>query len=1177
MTYLTTLRSLSVAFVLVLIQLGSWAQMMHNPSLGIAFSENQGQFPDQVLYSTNFAAGQIFVEKGGITFSLYDKEKAQEIHENRLNLSDHAIERTSYKMVLVNAQEPISTGLKQLDWHTNFYLGDDPSAWVSGASVFEELDLKEVYPGIDLEFLGEYNNFKYNVKVAPGADLGQMLWSYEGVKGLAIENGELQIETQVGIIHEMKPLAWQIDESGGRELVSCKYVIEGNTVHFECLNGYDSNRELIIDPVLVFSSYSGSTSDNWGFTATFDADDYAYGGGVVAGSGYPTTEGSVEEDFQGGTWDIGLIKFSQDGSALEYATYLGGSGTDFPSSLVVYNDKLWVLGFSDSGNFPTTEGVFAESNAGGYDIVVSKFSADGSVLEASTFVGGSANDGQNTALTNNYGDEYRSEIVADNQGNIYVMSNSSSSNIPFPSDSFQPDNNGGQDAVIFKFNNDLTLMDWGSYFGGSAADSGYGLAISDEGVVYAVGSTQSSDLAMMDEGNISSLPGNRDGYIIRVEDGEVTVGSFIGTPDYDQCFFVQLDTQDRPWVTGQSEGDMPVSAGVYANNGAGQYIHQYSEDLSEILLASTFGNGGGFWSPINICPTAFLIDNCNRIFVSGWGGALNGQFGDTNDMPITADAYQSVSDGSDFYVAVFDEFMSDIIFASYIGSLSINEHVDGGTSRFSPKGIIYQAVCAGCGGSDNFPTTDGAWSQQNGSSNCNMAVFKYDLEIHAVHAQAAISPSGVGCVPLTVEFTNAGSTGEDGNWNFGQSGWDSTDDEPTWVFDEEGIFEVSYIVSDPESCNIADTTSLFIVAGDSLNLNPDFINIGAPCPSDPTIDLTYTGSSEYDDLFWDMGDNNTETGENVTYTYDEEGMYTITLTVVDEFCEWQMSIEEEIDVEEANVEAIISADVTEGCAPLEVNFSSAGSVGVNGIWYLGNGESSQEVDVTTIYPNGNEWEAFFIIEDEDSPCADTAWINITTINPVVLNPAFALSSPPCTDSTFVTVNYVGSDYSTLVFDLGDGNTSSEENFDHTYDFPGVYEVTVTITDEGCSEPTSLTQEIEIDNTTGIVGEVRFPNVISPNNDNFNTLMRPFLIAPNGDKIILEKTDVSYAFDEFQLDIYNRWGELVFEGHTTEPFWDGQMGAEESGDGVFYYIARWSLLCGDTREYDAAGHFEVLRK
>ena len=78
-------------------------------------------------------------------------------------------------------------------------------------------------------------------------------------------------------------------------------------------------------------------------------------------------------------------------------------------------------------------------------------------------------------------------------------------------------------------------------------------------------------------------------------------------------------------------------------------------------------------------------------------------------------------------------------------------------------------------------------------------------------------------------------------------------------------------------------------------------------------------------------------------------------------------------------------------------------------------------------------------------------------------------------------------------------------------------------------------------------------------------------------IILEKTDVSYAFDEFQLEIYNRWGELVFKSHTTEPFWDGHMGAEESGDGVFYYIARWSLLCGDTRDYDAAGHFEVLRK
>ena len=73
------------------------------------------------------------------------------------------------------------------------------------------------------------------------------------------------------------------------------------------------------------------------------------------------------------------------------------------------------------------------------------------------------------------------------------------------------------------------------------------------------------------------------------------------------------------------------------------------------------------------------------------------------------------------------------------------DHVDGGTSRFDKSGTIYHAVCAACGGADSgFPTTPGAFSMTNESTNCNMAVFQFELaKIEAILSTGA----PVICIP----------------------------------------------------------------------------------------------------------------------------------------------------------------------------------------------------------------------------------------------------------------------------------------------------------------------------------------------------------------------------------------------------------------------------------------------
>ena len=200
----------------------------------------------------------------------------------------------------------------------------------------------------------------------------------------------------------------------------------------------------MIDPTVVFSSYSGSTADNWGYTATYDSHGNLYGGGIVFGVGYPLVPalGAYQTDFAGDV-DIAISKFDATGSFLHYSTYIGGTAADIPHSLYVNdNDELYIFGTTGSADFPVTADAFDTSVNGGpnislstsmdfpagSDIFVAKLSADGTQLPASTYIGGSGNDGVNTAsgLRKNYADDNRGEIIVDGNSNVYVVSSTSS-------------------------------------------------------------------------------------------------------------------------------------------------------------------------------------------------------------------------------------------------------------------------------------------------------------------------------------------------------------------------------------------------------------------------------------------------------------------------------------------------------------------------------------------------------------------------------------------------------------------------------------------------------------------------------------------------------------------------------------------------------------------------------
>ena len=150
--------------------------------------------------------------------------------------------------------------------------------------------------------------------------------------------------------------------------IDCEWSVKGKSVHFK-LGTYDNNLPLIIDPTLVFCSYSGSYVDNWGYSATYDSEGNLYGGSSVFGidyPGFPTTTGAYQDTFGGGSEDIGILKFNSIGNTLVYTTYLGGNGSEVPHSLIVNdNDELYVLASTSSTNYPVTTNAFDTSFNGG--------------------------------------------------------------------------------------------------------------------------------------------------------------------------------------------------------------------------------------------------------------------------------------------------------------------------------------------------------------------------------------------------------------------------------------------------------------------------------------------------------------------------------------------------------------------------------------------------------------------------------------------------------------------------------------------------------------------------------------------------------------------------------------------------------------------------------------------
>ncbi len=854
----------------------------------LIFIKNDGQWNDAVQYKADIRQGAIFLEKDRLTVHLRENKSFHFQNNNEFIYRGHVYQ---IRFDGANLNSKISNKYKTEEYF-NYYLGNDQSKWKTNVGGYEEIIYKDLYPNIDLHINSSDYQPKYTFFLRPGAKPGDVKMRFEGLDSIFLDNqGNLISRTSVAEVKDEKPVSFRWKEGVRQDIVS-KFILNDKTISFDIgLTSVPEGETIEIDPQIIFSTYSGSSADNFGASATYDFSGNTYGTGLVFGTGYITTTGAFQTSAINPInriSDIAITKFNQVGSARIYSTYIGGSSYDVPHSLVVDdNNRLILLATTSSTNYPVTSGAFQSTLAGGpplnstipisslnglgiaypngADIVITKFNAAGTALIGSTYFGGNGTDGVgvSTSLVTNYGDGVRGEVMTDTFGNIYIASLSTSTNLPFLSNSAFKTNAGGYDGILVKLNTNLTTMLGFTYYGGSSDDAIYDMCFDQSSNIYATGGTVSSNIPIVTGAFNSSYSGSTDAMILSFNNGLSALrhSTYYGTTSYDQTYFVESDRTNTIYVFGQTNfnaNNFYILNAGFSNINRGQFISIFNSTLSTRLKSTTFGSGNQ--NP-DISPTAFLVDYCSKIFVTGWGSNLGGfnTFAlSTTGLPVTSNAFQPTTLGNGFYMMILEGDLSAQYYGTYFGGTTAasEEHVDGGTSRFDKNGIVYHAVCAGCQGNNNlpiFPSLTAVAGPTNNSSNCNMAVFKFDF---GLPVNADFSSNAV-CAPGTVVFNNLShevSTNTQWEWSF-SNGQTSTVKNPSITFTNPGVYSARLIIKDSASCNYADTITKNVIV---LGTAPDTLSTKRICPGssakigfgnlvDPTLTFRWSPKNTLDD------------------------------------------------------------------------------------------------------------------------------------------------------------------------------------------------------------------------------------------------------------------------------------------------------------------------------------------
>jgi Beta-propeller repeat len=565
---------------------------------------------------------------------------------------------------------------------TNLYLGNDPAKWRQGVPNYGRVQVRGLYPGIDLAYYGNGGELEYDLTVKPGATPRRIRFRLQGEGASASEASVNQHGDLVSKLTQKRPVAYQVAADGSRRRVDSRYRKNADGSYGFALGPYDHTRDLVIDPLLIAQYFSGSYQVI-AYGIGHDSNGRIYIGGdtsttdlTLAGTPYQSSEaGGIDLFFA-----VINPALSQD-SQIIYITYIGGtSDDDFGAMQVTPSGDVYMTGTTFSDDFPTvnaaqtTLGGTTETNSN----AIALWFSPTQTLKFSTYIGGSGNDGGKA-------------ISVGSNGRIWIAGNTQSTDFP---------NTGGfQDTLIGKQNMFIAGFDpsntttatetYSIYIGGTHWDEAYGLALAPDGTLWLAGATYSPDIWITGRPTYQgTYGGDGDAYVAHINPALKTTAllyaSFLGGNGIDEATSMVLDPSGRLILSGYTlSSNFPVTKDAFQTTYGGNtdafiaILDPAIKPAASQLVYSTYFGGDGADSAFDLKE-----DSSGVLYVSGYT--------ESPGLPSTPNALQASYDGSlDAFGLKLDPTKAGaagIDYFTYLGSdgVQVAYGVD-----FDTKGNIY--------------------------------------------------------------------------------------------------------------------------------------------------------------------------------------------------------------------------------------------------------------------------------------------------------------------------------------------------------------------------------------------------------------------------------------------------------------------------------------------------------
>jgi hypothetical protein len=626
----------------------------------LSFMPNVGQAPEGSRFVAQARGLGVGFGAGGLTLAVSRRVGSGRARSGSVRLS------------FVGARGVAPLGERALPGRANYFVGNDRSRWRTDVPTFGRVRYRALWPGVDGVFYGNGGRLEYDFVVAAGVDPGRIALRVGGARALRIDRaGNLIVGIPGGRLQVKRPHAYQL-VAGRRVVVASRFALDRRKLVRFVVGAHDHTRSLVIDPVLVYSTYLGGSANDFGRTIAVDAAGSAYLAGDTISTDFPTL-GAYQPANAGGV-DVFVAKLNPAGNALVYSTYLGGTtpspgqgnNVDNANGIAVDSaGNAYIAGGTNSTDFPTTAGARQPAFPGGFaNAFVTKLSASGSALLYSTYLGGNTNQSDARA------------IALDASGNAYVTGQTNETTFPATSRAYQQTAPRGPpegDAFVAKFNPSLAgipSLVYATYLGGAAQDAGQGIAVDAGGNAYVTGYTMSTDFPTL--GPYRQVKaGGYDAFVTKLDPGgsglvySTYVGGsgddFGGSGPLERGNPIAVDADGNAYVTGSTAStDFPTMNPLQPANGGGTDALLFKlNSAGDGLVYSTYLGGAGA-----DVGTGIAVDPSGNAYVTG-GTRSSGA------PPLgfpTSNAIQGGNAGGrDAFVSALDPAGSALAYSTYLG------------------------------------------------------------------------------------------------------------------------------------------------------------------------------------------------------------------------------------------------------------------------------------------------------------------------------------------------------------------------------------------------------------------------------------------------------------------------------------------------------------------------------